>query len=509
LPFVDADRNLHVAMSVAALMRTVFLILLSIGLFAAAEACAPAAERRPNILWLVGENIDIDLGCYGEKLVSTPNLDQLAAEGVRFTRVFATNPACAPSRSAFFTGMYQTTTGTQAMRSHRNDSFRLPPGVRPITHWLRDAGYFTANIKSVASRGVGTGKLDLNFVNEGPIYASDDWTALKSHQPFFAVVNSPEVEYDIYDRRSARKRRVEWVGEREHPQIATPENVTPPPYYPDDPIVRQEWARYLNSVSGMDRRIGHVLDALRADGLEDNTVVMFFADNGRLEARGIHWCYDSGLHVPMIIRWPKRIPAPPQAAPGSVNDHVISLLDVAATTLAIAGVPRPALMQSRNFLGRQADPPRTYAFSARDRIDETVQRIRSVRDARWRYIRNYTPGPTFASLNRYKEKCFLVIPRMRELQGQGKLTGPPADLLALHGPSEELYDLAADPYEIRNLVNSDQAEPHSALLRLRAALDVWIIETGDRGQWPDLPESLAPIVKEMDEWFGTPTWFAR
>ncbi|MCX7827346.1 MAG: sulfatase-like hydrolase/transferase, partial [Verrucomicrobiae bacterium] len=209
---------------------------------------APAADaRRPNILWLVGENICLDLGCYGAKRVRTPHLDRLAAEGIRFTRVFSTNPACAPSRSAFFTGMYQTTTDTPPMRSHRNDAFRLPPGVRPITHWLRDAGYFTANIKRIGDRNVGTGKLDLNFVNEGPIYESDDWSALKSRQPFFAVVNSHEVEYDIYDRQCAKKARVEWVGEREHPQIATPENVTPPPYYPNHPVVRQEWARYLNS----------------------------------------------------------------------------------------------------------------------------------------------------------------------------------------------------------------------------------------------------------------------
>ncbi|MCX6908665.1 MAG: sulfatase, partial [Verrucomicrobia bacterium] len=412
--------------------------------------------KRPNILWLVGENIKLDLGCYGETLVHTPNLDRLAADGVRYTHVFSTNPACAPSRSAFFTGMYQTTTDTHHMRSHRNDAFRLPSGVRPVTHWLRDAGYFTANIKTIGDRNVGTGKLDLNFVNEGPIYESNDWNKLKSRQPFFAVVNSHEVEYDIYDHHSAKKERVEWVGEREHPQIATPQNVTPPPYYPDHPVVRQEWARYLNSISGMDRRIAWVLERLRADGLEDDTVILFFADNGRLEARGIHWCYDSGLHVPMIVRWPKNFPTPPQIKPGTINNQVISVLDVTATTLAIASVPRPPLMQSRNFLGAQADPPRQYAFSARDRIDETALRIRSVRDARWRYIRNFTPGPTFASLNRYKEKCFLVIPLMRELQAQGKLTGPPADLMALCGPSEELYDIDADPYEIHNLANSAQ-----------------------------------------------------
>ena len=172
------------------------------------------------------------------------------------------------------------------------------------------------------------------------------------------------MEYDIYDRQSAGRPACEWVGEREHPQIATPENVTPPPYYPDHPIVRQEWARYLNSVSGMDRRIGWVLDRLRADGLEDDTVIFFFADNGRLEARGIHWCYDSGLHVPLIIRWPKNFPAPPQITPGAVNGQVVSLMDLTATTLAIAGVPRPTLMQSRNLLGDAAPTRRGNMPSA-------------------------------------------------------------------------------------------------------------------------------------------------
>lgn len=475
-------------------------------------ATAARAAHRPNILWLIGENVHAsDLGCYGEKLVRTPNLNRLAAEGMRFTRVFATNPTCAPSRSAFFTGWYQTTTDTHHMRSHRNDDFRLPPGVRPITHWLRDAGYFTANIKTAGGHDVGTGKLDLNFVNEGAIYheKSSDWSALKSRQPFFAVVNSHEVEYDIYDRQSAKKERVEWVGEREHPQIATPDNVRPPPYYPDHPITRQEWARYLNSVSGMDRRIGWVLDALRADGLEENTVIIFFADNGRLEPRGIHWCYDSGLRVPMIIRWPKNVPAPPQYRAGAVDDRIISLLDVTATTLAVAGVNPLPLMQSRVFLGQRPDPPRPFAFAARDRIDETVQRIRSVHDARYHYIRNYTDGPTFASLNRYKEKCFLIYPLMRHLHAQGKLTGPPRELMERRGPSEELYDTQADPHEIRNLVRSSRAEHREALTRLRAALDTWIAETGDRGVFPEPPEVVAPFEKEMHDWFGTPSWYLQ
>lgn len=462
--------------------------------------------KRPNILWIVGENLDLDLGCYGERNVRTPNLDGLAADGVRYRNVFSTSPVCAPSRSAFMTGMYQTSTDTHPMRSHRDDDFRLPPGVRPLTHRLQDVGYFTANITHIGEREVGTGKLDLNFVNEGPIYQSDDWSALKSHQPFFAQINMPEVEYDIYDRQTWKHPRAKWVGEDWHPRIATPENVSPPPYYPDHEITRQEWARYLNSVSGMDVRIGWILDALKKDGLADDTIILFFGDNGRLEARGIHWCWDSGLRVPMILHWSKNHPTPPQYQPGEVDERVISLLDITAATLWMAGIERPLLMQSRNFLGEDADPPRTYAFSARDRIDETVVRQRSVRDRRYRYIRNFTPGAGFPTLNRYKEKCFLVKPLMRRLLAEGRLKGPAAELMKPF-PAEMLYDLQADPYEIENLVGSEKPEHQAALLRLRAALDTWIVETGDRGEWPEPPEVVAPFEKEMDDWFGTPEWY--
>lgn len=463
---------------------------------------------RPNILWIVGENLKLDLGCYGAKNVRTPNLDRLAADGIRYTRVFATSPVCAPSRSAFMTGMYQTTTDTHPMRSHRDDDFRLPAGVRPITHRLQEAGYFTANIRQIRSRTVGTGKLDLNFVNEGPIYQSDDWSQLKSRQPFFAQINTPEVEYDIYDRKSAEKPRVKWVGEDDHPQIATPENVTPPPYYPDHPVARAEWARYLNSVSGMDVGIGYVLEQLERDGLADNTVIIFFGDNGRLEARGIHWCWDTGLHVPMIVHWPKNFPAPQGYRAGAENDQVISLLDITATTLSMAGVTRPVGMQSRIFLGKDADRPRRFAFSARDRIDETVVRQRSVRDKRYHYIRNFTPRAGFLTLNRYKEKCFLVKPLMRRLHAEGKLTGPPAELMRSF-PREMLFDSHADPHELSNLAGSGDAEHRAALNRMRAALDTWIVDTGDRGEVPEPPEVVAPFEKEMHDWFGTPVWYRR
>ena len=487
-------------------MRFAGLLLMLVPSLALAD---DKRNRPPNILWIVAENVKLDFGCYGAKQVRTPNVDSLAAEGVRYTKVFATAPVCAPSRSAFMTGMYQTSIDVHNMRSHRKDDFRLPPGVRPITHRLQDAGYFTANITKIGEKVVGTGKLDLNFVNEGPIYQSEDWSQLKSHQPFFAQINTPEAEYDIYDRKSAGKERVKWVGEDWHPKIATPENVTPPPYYPDHRIVREEWARYLNSVSGMDVRIGWVLDRLKRDGLLENTVIIFFGDNGRLEARGIHWCYDTGLHVPMIIRWPKNFPAPPQIKPGTANDDVISLIDLTATTLDIAGIPIPPLMQGRVFLGENADPPRTYAFSARDRIDETVIRMRSVRGERYHYIRNDMPEMSFTSLNRYKEKCFLVKPLMRQLMAAGKLSGPPAQLMSPRVPREQLFDTNNDPHEIHNLADSDDPEIQRELLRLRTALDVWIVETGDVGQTLEPPSVVIPFRKEMHEWFGTPEWFVE
>lgn len=464
-----------------------------------------ATERQPNILWVVGENFANDLTCYGGKNVATPNLDALAAKGVRYTNVFSTSPVCAPSRSAFLVGMYQTTTDMHHMRSHRSDDFRLPPGVRPVTHRLQDAGYFTANITHIGKREVGTGKLDLNFVNEGDVYQSGKWEALKKNEPFFAQINMPEAEYDIYDRKSAEKPRVKWVGEEWHPKVATPENVTPPPYYPDHPITRQEWARYLNSLTGTDVRFGWIMEQLKKDGLDDNTIVVFFSDNGRLDARGIHWPFDSGLHVPMIIRWAKNHPTPKQIAPGMVDDQVLSLIDLTAATLFMAGIDRPTLMQGRNFLGEQSESPRRYAFSARDRIDETVIRMRSVSDGRFHYIRNFTPGAGFLTLNRYKEKCFLVKPLMRKLHAEGKLTGPAADLMKPF-PEEMLYDIQADPHEIKNLAASKLPEHQQALCEMRAALETWMVETGDRGGIPEAADVVAPFLKEMEDWFGTPDW---
>jgi N-sulfoglucosamine sulfohydrolase len=213
--------------------------------------------------------------------------------------------------------------------------------------------------------------------------------------------------------------------------------------------------------------------------------------------------------VPLIVRWPKGLSPPTQIKPGAVDDRIVSLIDVTAATLTAAGLDVPEGMQGRTFLGPAAGEGRPLAFAARDRIDETAQRIRSVHDKRYHYIRTFTSGPTFASLNRYKEKCFPVVPLMRDLHAAGKLAGPPRDLMERSGPCEELYDLETDPHEVKNLVDSQAPEHREALAQLRAALETWIVETGDRGAVPEPAEVIAPFEKEMHDWFGTPAWYRK
>ena len=191
-----------------------------------------------------------------------------------------------------------------------------------------------------------------------------------------------------------------------------------------------------------------------------------------------------------------------------MSDEVVSLIDVTPTTLGFAGIDRPLGMHGRIFLGDKLGPARQYAFSARDRIDETVNRVRSVRGQRYHYLRNYYPDRHFTSLNRYKEKCFPIKPLMRQLMAEGKLTGP-AELMSPTVPREQLFDTLNDPHEIHNLAGSPKPEHQEALIRMRTALSVWMVETQDQGEFPEPAEVVAPFEKEMHDWFGTPDWYRR
>src|SRR5262245_25015061 len=398
-----------------------------------------AAPKTPNILWLVAEDFGPHLGCYGTKQVSTPNLDRLAADGVRYTRFFTTAPVCSPSRSAFMTGMYQTTIGAHNHRSHRDDGFGLPRGVRLLTDWFRDAGYFTANIRHLPGpiEWKGTAKTDWNFAYQGKPFDSDRWSDLKAHQPFFAQINFQETHRAF-----------------QAPRHADPGQVELPPWTPDHPVAREDMAKYLDAATELDRKVGQILQQLEADGLADHTVVVFFGDNGEAHIRSKQFCYESGLRVPLLIRWPKALAVPRHFTVGTVDERLLMAIDLAPTMLDLAGAKKPAKMQGEIFLGNHSAKPREYIFGARDRCDETVLRFRTVRDQRYRYIRNFTPERPFLQPNEYKEKSYPVWNLLKELNAAGKLTPPQAALCAPTMPAEELYDLQTDPHEVNNLAAS-------------------------------------------------------
>ncbi len=449
-------------------------------------ACGRRPTTTPNILWILAEDMGPEIGAYGYPGVETPHLDRLAAEGVRFTRAFTTAPVCSPSRSALMTGMYQTTIGAHNHRSHRDDGYQLPDGVQVLTDRLRDHGYYTGNIVHLAELDFrGTGKTDWNFAYDGEPFDTDRWSDLKSNQPFYAQVNFPETH-----------RGKEWD---EAEKRTDPAGVLLPPYYPDHSIVRADWAQYLNGVMSLDRKVGLVLELLERDGLSDNTVIIFMGDHGRAMVRAKQWPYDSGLHVPLIIK------GAPGLVAGNVDDELIASIDITATTLALAGVTPPDAMQGRVFLPDELggrDDAREYVFGGRDRGDETVDRIRTVRDRRYRYIKNFYPERPLLQLNRYKEFTYPMLPVMRELHAKGRLTPVQAQLLAPARPEEELYDLESDPFEIDNLAGDPT---HAETLeRLREELEAWIEASDDQGRFPEPPEVVQFWEGQMHEVYGDP-----
>lgn len=454
------------------------------GILAAAAlwpAGAPAADPKPNFLWLIAEDFGPHLGCYGTREVFTPHLDRLAAQGVRYTRFYTTAPVCSPSRSAFMTGMYATSIGAHNHRSNRKGDLPLPAGVRLVTDWMRDAGYFTANVRELPkSCGFkGTGKTDWNFSTPGKPFDSDSWKDLRENRPFFAQVNFHETHRAFNG-----------------PKRADPEKVEIPPYEPDHPVTRRDRAAYLDAASELDRKVGLLLDRLKEDGLEDDTVVVFFGDNGEANVRGKQFCYEEGLLVPLIVRWPKAFPAPKHYEPGGVDGRLLMAIDLGPTMLSLAGAKVPERMQGRPFLGEAAGPPREYVFGARDRCDMTVKRLRTVRDARYRYIRNFTPSSPFLARNEYKERSYPVWNLLKELHAQGKLAPPQAALCAPTMPEEELFDLETDPHQIRNLAGS--AEHRAVRDRLRKVLEDWIEETGDQGRRLETLEEIREAEPRFD-----------
>ncbi len=431
-------------------------------------------KQKFNILWIIAEDICPDLGCYGNPFVYTPNIDKLAEEGLRFANAFTTSPVCSPSRSALMTGMYQTSIDAHNHRSHRNDDFKLPPPVKPVTDYMQKAGYFTANVTEPAPGLKVSGKTDINFAVDR-LFDGKHWSQRQAGKMFCAQINLPWSH-----RRFERN--------EQHP--TDPDKINLPPYYVDHPVTRKDWALYYDTIGILDQNIGRIMKQLEKEGLLENTIVFFFGDNGRPHFRGKQWLYDGGIHIPLIIRWPDKRNA------GEVNDDLVSAIDITATSLYFAGAEMPEHMQGQIFLGPKSEH-RDYIIAARDRCDETVDRIRCVRTKRFKYIRNFFPERPYTQLNRYKESEYPVLRLMKRLHAQKKLIPEQTLFFMSKRPPEELYDLQNDPHEVRNLANDPEFK--TKLTGLRQILDAWIEESGDHGGTPEDPAVVEFYLNRMKQ----------
>ncbi|MEX0938615.1 MAG: sulfatase [Pirellulales bacterium] len=456
-------------------------IVLILAVFAADVAVAQTAEsqqpQRLNILWISCEDMSPDLGCYGDDYARSPNIDRLAAQGARFSRAFVPAGVCAVTRSGIITGMYPVSIGSQHMRSR----IVPPPYVRCFTEYLRTAGYYCTN----------RSKTDYQF--DPPLTAWDaqgdnheDWRGRASGQPFFSVINlttTHESQVRQGDEQFTRR-----TSELSEDQRHDPAEAKLPPYYPDTPVVRNDWARYHDLITVMDRQVGAILARLEADGLAESTVVMFWSDHGRGLPRGKRWIYDSGIHVPLVIRWPG------QVAPGTVREDLVSLLDLPPTVLSVAGVTVPPYMHGRVIAGDAVGDEPRYLFAHRDRMDEAYDLIRAVRDRRYKYIRNFRPEMPYAQHIEYMDQM-PTLQEMRRLNAEGKLEGPQQIFFRPTKPLEELYDLDADPHEVNNLARSP--EHAERLAEMRGALEDWQVEIGDMGMVPEpvLMQRMRPTGK--------------
>ena len=434
-----------------------------IALHASDALDAPKKAEKPNILWLIAEDMSPHLGCYGEKAIETPNIDKLAAGGVVFERAFVTGPICSPSRSAMITGMYQTSIGAHHHRSGVGaEKIELPSHVELIPKLFQRAGYHTSNGGYYPE--LRKGKTDYNFEYDAGCYDGTDWQTRKPGQPFFAQIQLFGGKIRDVPKQLAQARS----------QLG---NVTPamdlvlPPYYPRTPAILEDWAATLDAVRITDRFVGEIVERLRREGILDQTIIFFISDHGVSHARGKQFLYDEGTHIPFIV-------SGPGLRRGERRRDLIEHIDIAASSLAFAGIQRPALMHARDFFAPDYQP-REATFSARDRADETVDRIRSIRTARWKYIRNFHPNRPYLQPNNYKDNkpCLIAL---RAAEAAGQLNADQQLIFAKTRTPEELYDLEADPWELHNLAS----EPAQAttLHDLRTKLEHWMEQTDDQGR---------------------------
>lgn len=454
-------------------MKRHLFLLTAIGLAVAAVVCTPAAraDDRPNVLWILAEDVCPDLSCYGTRGVSTPNLDRLAGAGALFTHAFTTAPVCSASRSAMLTGFHQNFIGANQHRTANADKKYLPDGIEPIPNLLQDAGYFTCLMDN---------KTDHNFLTHRPLFMGRDWKQRKTGQPFFAQITFHSTH------RSWQRDPVDPINIKD---------VDVPAYMPDVPMVRRDFANGLEQIQLMDREVGKLLKRLKAEGLEENTLVFFIGDHGRCHIRGKQFLYDEGLHIPLLVRWPGHI------EPGTERDELACSLDICATILEVAGV-KPAVPLHGVSLFGETIKQRKYVFAARDKMDDTHDAMRSVRGKDCRLILNLMPERAWCQYNRYKEAQYPLLALMNVMKLKGQLTPTQAAFMAPHKPEVELYDTRDDPDMVDNV--ADDPDYASVRKELSAALDDWrknvindqgVSDEFRKGGWP----ATYP-TRSLEEW---------
>ncbi|MDP1563018.1 MAG: sulfatase-like hydrolase/transferase [Pirellulaceae bacterium] len=419
-----------------------------------------AEPDQPNILWITSEDNGPELGCYGDPMAVTPNLDRLAALGMRYQHCWSNAPVCAPARTAIISGMYPTTTGSQHMRSNAV----CPTDLELYPQVLRRAGYYCCN----------RSKEDYNLVQPQKLWDDSSpgahWRKRNAGQPFFAVVNFTTTHESQ-------------IRTRPHRQGLDPQLVSLPPFHPDLPEIRQDWAQYYDKISAMDQQVGKLLAELEQDGLRDDTIIFYYGDHGTGMPRGKRWLYETGLRVPLIVWAPEKYQKLMGEAfqPGECSERLVSFVDLYPTVLSLLHLPIPQHSSGAAFLGPNTAAPRQYLFGFRDRMDERYDLSRAVRDERYSYIRNYMPHRIQGQFLDYMFQT--PTTRVWKDAFDNGQCDPVQSQFWLPKPSEELYDLQTDPFQVHNLAGNP--ERLDVLQRFREALSHHLIETRDLGFLPE------------------------
>ena len=470
------------------------------------SSLAQKISKKPlNVVWISCEDMGPVLSAYGNKSVHTPNIDRLANEGIKYTNAYATVGVCAPSRFSIITGMYPARLGAHNMRTGDHNNFKwpediklrknkgvldksgknvpdyevVPPAyVKPFPEYLRAQGYYCVNDNKCDYQ------FNAPFTAWDDVYGGGSYKNAPEGRPFFYVKNY----YTTHESRI-------WLR-KDKPMTVAPSSVPVPDYYADIPIVREGIARKYSNIEALDKEVGILLDALEADGVMENSVIFFWSDHGGNLLRQKRAVGDSGLHVPLIIRYPDGYRA------GETESRMVSLMDLGPTVLSLTGQKPPKYMDGKAFAGPFEEAPRDYIYGSADRFDESTDMQRSVLDGRYVYIKNFMPELPLIYRNRYREQI-PMNKHLIELDAEGKLEGDAAYIFMKTKPLEELYDLKNDPYEVNNLAN-DPAHAEKLKL-LRSQLSQWQASIKDRGFTPESeiirefwPGMIQPVTADVN-----------